>query len=157
MLASPTLTSDASMFVAIFSTSFLIGILIGFIAMGVAFWKIFAKAGQPGWAAIIPIYNIFVLLKIVRKPWWWFFLFFVPGIYLIPMILIPLELGKAFGKSTSFTVLWLLLIPIGMYVIAFDESKYLYGVTNPKPETPLDTPPVQPGITNPLSPEKTVF
>jgi len=55
-----------------------IGIIIFFIAIAVimiaSFWKIFEKAGEAGWQAIIPIYNIYVLLKIVGKPGWWLIL-----------------------------------------------------------------------------------
>ena len=40
-----------------------------------ALWKVFVKAGHPGWAAIIPIYNIYVLLKVIGRPGWWLLLF----------------------------------------------------------------------------------
>jgi hypothetical protein len=43
-----------------------------------SFWKVFTKAGQPGWAAIVPFYNTYVLLKVVGRPGWWLVLFFIP-------------------------------------------------------------------------------
>src|SRR3982750_1840174 len=52
-------------------------VLAIFAAVGL--WKGYVKAGQPGWAILIPIYNLIVLLKIARKPEWWFFLMLIPG------------------------------------------------------------------------------
>jgi hypothetical protein len=46
-------------------------------------WKAFEKAGQPGWAAIIPFYNIFIMLEIINKPWWWFFMLLIPGVNVV--------------------------------------------------------------------------
>ena len=62
------------------------GLGIGFTLLWLAitvlivagFWKVFVKAGEPGWAAIVPIYNIFVLLKIAGKPAWWIILMIIP-------------------------------------------------------------------------------
>jgi hypothetical protein len=53
------------------------------ILMIAACWKIFTKAGQPGWAAIIPIYNWYVLCKIVGRPGWWVILLLIPFINFI--------------------------------------------------------------------------
>ena len=36
-----------------------------------AMWKVFTKAGHPGWACLIPIYNIYILCKIAGRPGWW--------------------------------------------------------------------------------------
>ena len=51
-------------------------------------WIIFEKAGEPGWASIIPIYNGIVFLKIVGKPLWWILLFFIPIVSLVIVILL---------------------------------------------------------------------
>jgi hypothetical protein len=71
-----------------------------FIIAGV--WKTFAKAGQPGWAAIIPIYNVYIMLKIAGKPGWWLLLFFVPLVNIVIAIIVAIEIAKAFGKGTGF-------------------------------------------------------
>ena len=46
-------------------------------------WKVFTKAGQPGWAAIIPIYNVYILLQVVGRPVWWLAFLLLP---IIPVI-----------------------------------------------------------------------
>ena len=50
------------------------------IAALVGMWKMFEKAGQPGWGCIIPIYNLYLLTKIAEKPWWWIIMFIIPGL-----------------------------------------------------------------------------
>jgi len=67
-------------------------------------WKVFAKAGEPGWAAIIPIYNLIVMLKIAGKPAWWFILFLIPVVGFIIAILVAIEIAKKFGKSAGFGI-----------------------------------------------------
>ncbi|MDZ7731051.1 MAG: DUF5684 domain-containing protein [Natrialbaceae archaeon] len=66
------------------------------------FWKAFAKAGEPGWAAIIPIYNAYVMVKISGNPAWWLILFFIPVINFIAAIKISIDVAKAFGQGTGF-------------------------------------------------------
>ena len=95
----------------------------------VAGWKIFEKAGQPGWAAIIPIYNIIVMLKIVGKPLWWLIMFIIPGVNLVFAIWTLNMLSKSFGKDEGFTV-GLLLLGIVFYpILGFGDARYLgpYG------------------------------
>jgi uncharacterized membrane protein YhaH (DUF805 family) len=87
-------------------------------------WKIFEKAGKPGWAAIVPIYNIIVLLEIVRKPLWWIVLFLIPCVNFIAAVLIALELAKVFGKSAGFAV-GLIFLPFIFYpMLAFGDARY---------------------------------
>lgn len=87
-------------------------------------WVIFTKAGKPGWAAIIPIYNIFVLLQIVGRPTWWLVLFFIPVANLIAAIMVTHNLSESFGKEIGFTI-GLVLLPIVFYpMLAFGEAKY---------------------------------
>ncbi|MBW3519776.1 DUF5684 domain-containing protein [Flavobacterium sp. NKUCC04_CG] len=88
-------------------------------------WKIFAKAGKPGWAAIIPIYNIIVLLEIIGKPLWWIFLFLIPGVNIIFMIWTYNLLSKSFGKTEGFTVGIILLPFIFLPILGFGDAKYI--------------------------------
>ncbi len=91
----------------------------------IVLWKIFAKAGQPGWAAIVPIYNFVVLFKIIKMDWWHILiLLFVPGASIVYGILIPLKLAKAFGKSTAFAVLSIFFSTITFPILAFGSAKY---------------------------------
>jgi hypothetical protein len=99
----------------------LIGLAIALV-MIIGMWKIFEKAGKPGWAAIVPIYNIIILLEIVRKPIWWIVLFFIPCANFVALILICIELAKVFGKSTGFAVL--LILGIGFPILGFSDARY---------------------------------
>ena len=111
----------------------------------VAAWRIFTKAGQPGWAAIIPFYNLYILLKIIQKPVWWIILFLIPYVNIVMAFLMGVGLAKAFGKSAVFGIFLIAIIPIGPFIIAFDNSKYLYGKGASVPQKPAEeTPPTPP-------------
>ena len=87
-------------------------------------WKVYAKAGQPGWAAIIPIYNIYIMTKIVGRPWWWMLLFLVPVVSLVIAIIMMIDLAKAFGKGTGFGIGLVLLGAIFMCILGFGDATY---------------------------------
>jgi len=91
----------------------------------VSFWKIFQKAGKPGWASIIPIYNIIVQLEIVGKPWWWIFLLFIPVVNIVIGIIIVHNLSKSFGQGVGFTLGLLFLGVIFYPILAFGDYKYV--------------------------------
>ncbi|MET0779736.1 MAG: DUF5684 domain-containing protein [Candidatus Saccharimonadales bacterium] len=104
--------------------------VIAVIAL-VSLWKIFVKAGQPGWAAIVPIYNYLVLLRIVGRPWWWILIMLVGVIPVVGWIvtfavgiIILNDLAKSFGKGPGVTVLLVLLPFIGYPYLAFGDAKY---------------------------------
>jgi hypothetical protein len=89
------------------------------------YWRVFEKAGEPGWAAIIPIYNTFVWLKIAGKPWWWLLLMFVPLLNIVIYVIAAIDFGRAFGKSTAFSIVLLVLLPfIGYPMLAFSDDRY---------------------------------
>ncbi len=96
-------------------------------------WKIFTKAGKPGWAAIIPIYNVIVLLEIVGKPVWWIILLIVPIANLIVSIIVGIELAKTFGKGTGFGIGLALLSIIFYPILAFGNAQYI-GVQDASPQ-----------------------
>jgi hypothetical protein len=101
----------------------ILAIAIFFIA---GLWKTFAKAGKPGWAAIVPIYNIIVMLEVIGRPVWWILLYFIPFVNLIVYIIVSLDMAKAFGKSAAFGIfgLWL-FSPIGYLMLGFGSAKYV--------------------------------
>ncbi len=99
--------------------------LIFAIVMIIALWRIFEKAKEPGWASLIPIYNTIVLLKICGRPWWWIFLLFIPIVNFVLMIVIFADLAKVFGKDTGFAIGLILLTPIFLLILAFDNSQYI--------------------------------
>lgn len=88
-----------------------------------SFWKIFEKAGRPGWEGIIPIYNLYVLMEIVGRPGWWFILFFIPCVGIIISILVAIDLAKSFGKTAGYAVLF--IFGIGYPILAFSDAKYV--------------------------------
>lgn len=95
------------------------------VLMIVSMWKIFTKAGKPGWACIIPIYNIIVLLEIVGKPWWWLLLMLIPFVNFVLIIWMLNLLSKSFGHGVGFTIGMLFLSFIFFPVLGLGESKYL--------------------------------
>lgn len=90
-------------------------------------WKIFEKAGQPGWAAIVPIYNLYILTKIIGKPGWWVLLMIIPYLNIIFMIWAYNLLSKSFGKDAGFTVGLVLLGIVFFPILAFDKSIQYQG------------------------------
>ncbi len=103
-----------------------LAIVVFYIAAG---WKIYQKAGQPGWASIIPIYGAYILLKIVGKPGWWLLLYFIPLVNIVYFVWTYNMLSKSFGKDEGFTVGLLLLGFVFWPILGFGSAKYLgpYG------------------------------
>ncbi|MBS0192465.1 MAG: signal peptidase I [Planctomycetes bacterium] len=98
-----------------------LAILVFFI---VTFWKIFGKAGQPGWYSLIPIFNIYILLKIVGRPWWWLILCMIPFVGIIIAIIVTLDLAKSFGKGVGFAIGMILLGIVFYPILAFGSAEY---------------------------------
>lgn len=90
----------------------------------VCMWKLYAKAGKPGWASLVPIYNIIVLLEIVELPMWYIALFLVPFANIYAMFKIYIELAHKFGKSTGFGVAMVFFSVICLPMLAFGNAQY---------------------------------
>ncbi|MBU2603783.1 MAG: signal peptidase I [Actinobacteria bacterium] len=90
-----------------------------------AMWRIYTKAGEPGWAAIIPIYNIIILLKIIGRPAWWIILMFIPIANFVVLILMMDGLSKSFGQGTGFTIGLIFLSIIFMAILGFGSARYV--------------------------------
>jgi hypothetical protein len=106
------------------------------ILMIAACWKIFAKAGHPGWAAIIPIYNWYILCKIVGRPGWWVILLLIPFVNFIIGIILCIDLAKSFGKGVGFGIGLILLGVIFFPVLGFGSAQYqgpTAGALAPRP------------------------
>jgi ABC-type sulfate transport system permease subunit len=97
--------------------------VIGIISI-VAMWFVFVKANKPGWAAIIPIYNVWVTLEIIGKPWWWIILLLIPIVNIIVGIIMCYHLAKVFGQGPAFTVGLVLLPFIFMPILAWGKYNY---------------------------------
>lgn len=99
-------------------------IVLLIVLLIVSQWYIYSKANKPGWACLIPIYNIIVLLEIIGKPLWWLLLFFIPGVNIVFAIWVTNLLSKSFGKNEGFTF-GLLLLPLIFYpILGFGDAKY---------------------------------
>jgi hypothetical protein len=87
-------------------------------------WKIFTKAGQPGWACIVPFYSTYVLTQIAGKPILWFILTFVPLVNFVIVILLGIEVAKKFGKSAGYGLGLVFLSPIFVPMLGFSDAQY---------------------------------
>ncbi|WP_424185570.1 DUF5684 domain-containing protein [Actinokineospora sp. G85] len=110
-------------------TGLLVGMGLFYLVFAVfmiaAMWKIFTKAGQPGWAAIVPIYNVIVLLKIAGRPAWWVLLMLIPLVNIVILILLYIDVAKSFGKDGGFAALLILLPFIGFPILGFGSARYV--------------------------------
>ena len=87
-------------------------------------WAVFSKSGHAGWKAIIPIYNLYVMLQIGEQAWWWLLLLFIPVINFVALVKISVDLAGAFGRGILFG-LGLTLLPIVFYpILGFGGSRY---------------------------------
>ncbi|MEX1002644.1 MAG: DUF5684 domain-containing protein [Crocinitomicaceae bacterium] len=107
------------------------------VLMVASIWKVFEKAGQPGWAAIVPFYNLYILTVVAKKEAWWMILFFIPIANLIAAIIIDIEVAKNFGKDTGFAIGMVFLPFIFWPMLAFSDAKYV-DAENPLTDEVLD-------------------
>lgn len=99
----------------------------------VCFWKVFEKAGQPKWAGFIPVYNLFVLLKLLKKPWWWMLILIIPGVNFLMLIIMHVEMVRAFGMRTTPHYLLAVFAPfVPIAQIAFKDDIAYTGLPNYK-------------------------
>jgi Family of unknown function (DUF5684) len=103
--------------------SMIFGLLIALLLI-VAMWKVFTKAGQSGWASIIPIYNLYIWCKIVGRPWWWILLMLIPFVNFIVCIILCIDLAKSFGKGVGFGIGLALLGIIFFPILGFGSAQY---------------------------------
>ena len=103
--------------------STIVGLLIALLLI-VAMWKVFTKAGQPGWASIIPIYNLYVWCKIVGRPWWWILLMLIPFVNFIILIILCIDMAKSFGKGAGFGIGLAFLGIIFWPILGFGSAQY---------------------------------
>ena len=88
------------------------------------YWKVFEKAGHPGWAAIVPFYNVYIMLKIAGKPGWWLLLFLIPFVNIIISIIVNVEIAQKFGRSAGFGVGLAFLSFIFYPILGFGDDQY---------------------------------
>ena len=94
------------------------------VVLLVSLWKIYQKASRPGWASLVPIYNVVVLLQIAGKPAWWIILLLIPLVNIVTSFIAYIALAKAFGKGAGFGVGLVLLCVIFFPILAFGDARY---------------------------------
>lgn len=106
--------------------AFLAIIYIAIIVLAIAgLWKTFTKAGHPGWGAIIPFYNIYLMCKVAKRPGWWLVLFLIPIVNFVIHLIVSLDIAKNFKKGSGFGIgLWL-LSPIFFLILGFGSATYV--------------------------------
>lgn len=133
-------------------------IYLAIIVVAIAgMWKTFEKAGKPGWAAIIPIYNIYIMIEIVGKPAIWLLFCLIPCVNIVFVVWLYNLISKSFGKEEGFTVGLCLLGFIFWPILGFGSAKYLgpsaaeaqnaFGNNNfNNPNNPFNQPPTTPQV-----------
>ena len=94
------------------------------VAIIASVWIVFTKAGRPGWASIVPIYNMVVLCQIAGKPGWWFLLLCIPLVNFIFLIIVSIALAEKFGKGTGFGLGLAFLGLIFFPMLAWGDAEY---------------------------------
>ncbi len=119
-----------SLFIGLFSAYFGVTILI-VLVFTIAGWRLFSKAGKPGWAIVVPFYNLYIYTQIIKRPGWWILLYFsiaIPAVGALGMVFLSiidqLRLAKVFGRSAGFGVGLILLGWVFFPILAFSESHY---------------------------------
>ena len=90
----------------------------------IGLWKMFEKAGQPGWASIIPIYNLYVMIKIAGRSGWFMLLLLIPLINFIVGCIIMNDISKKFGQGAFFTLGLIFLGPIFFMILGLGDAQY---------------------------------
>ena len=113
-------------FIGIIALLFMMVIYLGFIlVIAAGAWKTFVKMGHPGWAGIVPYYNLYLIVEAIGKPISWFILVLIPCTAIIFVFLVAIEFAKRFGKGAGFGVGLVLLPFIFFPILGFGNAKYL--------------------------------
>jgi hypothetical protein len=105
------------------SVGLIIELIAGIVAI-IGLWKLFVKAGEPGWGAIVPIYNSCLIFKLGGKPMWWILLLFIPVVNIVIYILAMIGLSKNFGRGGGTAAGLIFLPTIFMLILGFGSAEY---------------------------------
>ena len=122
--SSPYSITDQTSIFALSATNSLIGLAV-YVLVVVALWRVFSKAGYPGWLAIIPVVNLIFLTKIAGFSGWFALLYIVPIVGFVFYIIVSIRVGRAFGHGWFFSIALLVLLHIiGYLILAFSSDTY---------------------------------
>lgn len=102
----------------------LVGLVVGLVML-IAMWKVYTKAGKPGWAVLIPIYNLYIMLEIVGRPWWWLLLMLIPLVNVVIAFILAFDIAKSFGKGSGFALGLIFFNVIFFLILGFGNAQYL--------------------------------
>ena len=100
-----------------------------YVVFVIGTWKVFSKAGRPGWWSIIPILNVIVLLQISGRSGWWVLGYLVPILNLFVHIRWGIEMAHAYGRGIGFAIGLILLEPLFLVILGFSDARYLGPAT----------------------------
>jgi hypothetical protein len=106
-------------------------VLAVIVLIAVAMCQVFARAGQPWWAALVPFYNFYVLLRVVGRPGWWLALMIIPIVNVVYLVIVAVDLAKAFGKDGAFAFLLVLPPFVGLPLLGFGSAAYRGPLADP--------------------------
>lgn len=123
-----------------FMTGFTVGLLAVVLLTIAATWKVYSKAGEAGWKALVPIYNGVVFCRIVGRPAWWVLLMMIPLVNIVISMILCADLARAFNKGVGYALGLVFLTPLFLMALAFGPSTY----GNPPTATPMPSRPAPP-------------
>jgi hypothetical protein len=115
-----TLADTSTYFSGVWSIIYIIWIVLVIVGG----WKMFVKAGKPGWGVIIPFYNTYLLCRIAGRPGWWLILFFIPIVNIIIWLIVSLGIAENFGHGAGYGILWVFFAPIMYLVLGVGSDQY---------------------------------
>lgn len=104
--------------------------LVTFAIQLIAMWRIYQKAGQPGWHSIVPILNIITLCRIIKRPDWWVVLWFIPLVNIVVGFIFYMDLAKVFGKDSAFGIGLILLPWLFFPILGLGSAQYIGGTSS---------------------------
>jgi hypothetical protein len=110
-------SSIAGLFMLLVELAILVVVFAGF-------WKMFVKAGQPGWGVLIPFYNLYLMLKVAGRPGWWFILLIIPVVGFVVGIVVAIDIARNFGKGIGFALGLIFLGVIFYPILGFGNARY---------------------------------
>ncbi len=124
LTSSPNTIYDQTSIFALNSTTSLIGLAV-YVLSVIALWRVFSKAGHPGWLAIIPIVNTIFLVKVAAYSGWMTLLYLIPIVGFIFHIIVSIRVGRAFGHGWFFSLILLAWIWfVGYLIVGFSRDEY---------------------------------
>ncbi len=108
-------------------------VILAFTVLGIAAgWMVFTKAGQPGWAILIPIYNAYIVLKIAGRPGCWLLLYLIPVVNIVITAIVSVDIARSFGQSALFGIVMIFLFcGLGYLILGFGSATYLGPAGDP--------------------------